>query len=81
MYSTKFLERAILVIVNNKNPKPKFPLGKSTWIIITCAVSILALSTVTVSATGCSPVSLQLKAWAIEYKLQKGGCSFPEIPQ
>ncbi|MDJ0676913.1 MAG: hypothetical protein QNJ36_16290 [Calothrix sp. MO_167.B42] len=62
----------------NNRPKPRFPLKKPIWAII---LLIVALSGGVLFSPGCSPVSLNLKFWGIEYQLTKGECSLPQLPQ
>ena len=61
----------------NNRPKPRFPLKSSIWAII---LLIVVLSGGVLFSPGCSPVSLNLKFWGIEYQLTKGECSLPQLP-
>ncbi|MEM1392132.1 MAG: hypothetical protein AAGG00_02355 [Cyanobacteria bacterium P01_H01_bin.150] len=64
----------------NKTPKPKFPFRKSIWVIIMLFITIIALSAAILFSPGCFPVSLTLKMWGVEFQLEKGECSLPQLP-
>lgn len=64
----------------NNRSKPRLPFRKSTWAIIMLFVTIIALSGAVLFSPGCSPVSLILKMWGIEFQLEKGECSLPQLP-
>ncbi len=63
---------------NNRNyPRPRFPLGKSVLVI----VGLCALTAMAIKLSGCSPVSLHLKAWQVEFEMKKGECPSLLSPQ
>ncbi|HLP87362.1 MAG TPA: hypothetical protein VK184_01995 [Nostocaceae cyanobacterium] len=60
-------------------PQKNSPRGVSKVIFIIC-LTAFGLSVAALLTSECNPVSLQLKAWGLEYQLQKGGCENTNTP-
>jgi hypothetical protein len=46
----------------------------SLWVLIILALMALAPSLVILLDNNCNSVSLGIKAWGLEYRLEEGGC-------
>ncbi|GJD22641.1 hypothetical protein RIVM261_075970 [Rivularia sp. IAM M-261] len=55
---------------NNLVPKTR----NSMWVLIILALMALVPSLVILLDNNCNSVSLGIKAWGLEYRLEEGGC-------